>query len=168
MGRVEEAHTLPMAHPQDFHEKAQWLAAVRRYFTVILLGNLAWEVVQLPLYTLWQTGSLREIAFAVAHCTGGDVLIAAACLLGALLVAGNARWPAAGFGRVAGISVAAGVAYTVFSEWLNTSIRASWAYADAMPIVPGLGVGLSPLLQWIVVPAVAFWVVNRRMRHETM
>jgi hypothetical protein len=157
-----------MAHPQDFHEKAQWLPAMRRYFTVILLGNLAWEVVQLPIYTLWQTGSLREMAFAVAHCTGGDVLIAAACLLGALMVAGDARWPAAGFRRVAGIAVTAGVAYTVFSEWLNTSVRVSWAYADAMPIVPGLGVGLSPLLQWIVVPAVAFWVVNRRMRHETM
>jgi hypothetical protein len=161
LGRLEEAHNLPMAHPQETYAKAQWLPTMRRYLSVILFGNLTWEVAQLPLYTLWLTGSWREKAFAVAHCTGGDMLIAAACLLGALLVAGDSRWPAAGFRRVAGIAVAAGLAYTVLSEWLNTTIHMSWTYADVMPIVPGLGVGLSPLLQWIVVPMAAWWFARR-------
>ena len=138
-----------------------WLPALRRYFAVMLIGNLAWEVAQLPLYTLWTTSTWREIAFAVAHCTAGDMLIAAVSLLCALLVAGEVRWPAAGFARVAGVAVATGAGYTVFSEWLNTAVRGSWAYADAMPIVPLLGTGLAPLLQWIIVPGVSFWLTRR-------
>lgn len=139
-----------------------WLPTLRRYFAVTLLGNLLWEVLQLPLYGLWASGTWREIAFAVAHCTAGDMLIAAVSLLCALLVAGDARWPAAGFMRVAAVAVATGVGYTVLSEWLNTALRGSWTYADAMPVVPWLGTGLAPLLQWIIVPCVAFWLVRRQ------
>jgi hypothetical protein len=142
----------------------RWLPALRRYFSVILLGNLLWEVAQLPLYTLGATGTWREIAFAVAHCTAGDLMIAAIALLCALLIAGNANWPVAGFTRVASLAVAAGVGYTVFSEWLNTTVRGSWAYADAMPVLPLLGTGLTPLLQWLVVPSIAFWFARRQGR----
>ena len=147
-------------------QEGNWLPALRRYFAAMLLGNLAWEILQLPLYTLWVTGSWREKAFAVAHCTGGDLLIAAACLLGALLVAGDRLWPNAAFWRVAGISMVTGLAYTIFSEWLNTTVRLSWSYAEAMPIVPGLRVGLSPMLQWVVVPLVAFWIAQRRVNER--
>ena len=31
---------------------ASWLPTLRRYFAVMLIGNLLWEVVQLPLYNL--------------------------------------------------------------------------------------------------------------------
>lgn len=141
-----------------------WLPMLRRYFAVILLGNLAWEAAQLPLYTLWVTSTWTEKAFAVAHCTAGDLLIAAAALLCALLAVGEARWPASGFVQVRAFAIIAGVVYTVFSEWLNISIRGSWAYSAPMPVVPILGVGLSPLLQWIAVPCTAFWFGQRRVR----
>ena len=58
-----------------------WLAAVRRYLAAAAFGNLAWEFAQTPLYTLWRTGLAGEIAFAVLHCTAGDVVIAGATLL---------------------------------------------------------------------------------------
>ncbi len=151
-----------MSQTSDPAPAASWLPTLRRYFAVLLLGNLLWEVLQLPLYTHWATGTWREIAFAVAHCTAGDMLIGAVSLLCALLLAGDAHWPAAGFARVARVAVATGAGYTVFSEWLNTTVRGSWAYADAMPVVPLLGTGLAPLLQWIVVPCVAFWLVRRQ------
>ena len=32
--------------------------------------NFAWEVLQLPFYTLLSTGTAGEIIFAVLHCTG--------------------------------------------------------------------------------------------------
>jgi hypothetical protein len=105
---------------------------------------------------------LNEKVFAIAHCTAGDLLIAATCLLGALVVAGTTRWPRVGFARVAGIAIAAGVSYTVFSEWLNTVVRGSWTYTDAMPLLPVLGVGLTPLLQWMVIPPLAFWLARRQ------
>ena len=145
-------------------DQANWWLTLRRYFTVTMAGNLAWELVQLPLYTLWQTGSMREKMIAILHCTAGDLLIAAASLLGALLIAGNPRWPITGFGRVMILAIGTGFGYTVFSEWLNTSVRGTWAYADAMPLL--LGVGVSPLLQWIAVPALSFWFAHRRIGHD--
>ena len=61
-----------------------------------------------------------------------------------------------------------GAAYTVFSEWLNVDIRRSWSYTAAMPVLPVLGTGLTPLLQWVVVPGLAFAIVmeweRRRQR----
>jgi hypothetical protein len=44
-----------------------WLPALRRYFGVVVIGNLAWEVAQLPLYTLWKTGSANGIIFSVLN-----------------------------------------------------------------------------------------------------
>ncbi len=108
-------------------------------------------------YTLWSTGTPGEIAYAVIHCTGGDILIGGvvALLVRTILwtvgAAGGNRWlfPAC--------FIFLAVAYTVFSEWFNVSILKNWAYADAMPLVPPLQTGLTPLLQWVIVPLLT-WV----------
>jgi Cu(I)/Ag(I) efflux system membrane protein CusA/SilA len=46
-----------------------WLRGLRAYLASIAVGNLGWESLQLPLYTIWNTGTFREQAFAVVHCT---------------------------------------------------------------------------------------------------
>lgn len=124
-----------------------------RYLSYMLLANLAWEIVQLPMYTLWTEGSASEIAFAVAHCTLGDVLIATTAWILAALVAAKATpmWPAA----FQVLLLLLGVAYTAFSEWLNVSVRGTWAYSQWMPLVPWTPVGLTPILQWLVLPPIA-------------
>ena len=61
-------------------------------------------------------------------------------------------------------SVLLGTAYTVFSEWLNIEIRRSWSYTETMPVVPGLGTGVTPLLQWVIVPGLAFAIIAYRDR----
>jgi len=143
-----------------------WLRGLRVYLTSVATANLAWEVLQLPLYTIWDSGTLRAQAFAVVHCTGGDLLIALSALMLALLIAGDSGWPHRRFGRVAALAVLFGLSYTAFSEWLNMVVRASWAYSDRMPVIAafGLRLGLAPLLQWVVVPAAAF-TVTRRFAH---
>lgn len=95
------------------------------------------------------------------HCTLGDLLIATSALLGALVLMGNRRWPHGRFGRVGATAVAAGVLYTVFSEWLNTEIRGSWAYTPDMPRLPLTGTGLAPFAQWLVVPTLALMWARR-------
>lgn len=126
-----------------------------RYLAVLAVGNLMWEFAQMPLYTLWSTGSATDIAIAAVHCAGTDVLIGGVALIGALLMFGNADWPNTRFTRVAIFAVAAGLAYTVMSERLNTA-RNAWSYAALMPVLPGLGTGLAPLAQWLVVPLLGF------------
>lgn len=142
-----------------------WYVALRRYLAVVLVGNLVWEFAHMPLYTIWWTGTWGEIVFAAVHCTGGDVLIALASLTLALLMAGNDAWPLKRYRAVAALTILFGVAYTTFSEWLNIVIRAAWAYSDLMPVLSvfGFDVGLSPLLQWIVVPLIGFWWALRSL-----
>jgi len=141
--------------------QSAWLSFLRRYIALMALGNLAWEFAHMPLYTLWETGTPREIAFAAIHCTGGDILIALAALIAALFLFGNGFWPAQTYRRVAVATIAIGLAYTLFSEWLNIEIRAAWAYRDLMPVIPVLDTGLSPVAQWIVLPGLAFWWIAR-------
>ena len=147
-------------NPRVARESA-WLIVLRRYIACIAAANLVWEFVQLPLYTIWRDGTPGEIVFAVVHCTGGDILIASTALLGSLLLLGGGRWPMERYQSVAAAAFVTGIAYTIFSEWLNTEIRGNWAYAELMPTLPLIGSGLSPLTQWIVIPLAAFWWARR-------
>jgi hypothetical protein len=137
-----------------------WIGAVRRYIIASALAHLAWEIVQLPLYTLWKTGTKGEQIFAVLHCTGGDILIAGSSLLTALAVVGHRAWPTDGFARVASMTMVIGLGYTIYSEWLNTAVRVSWTYSELMPVMPWIGTGLSPFAQWLVVPSLALWAAR--------
>lgn len=152
--RLPPRFALPNASERD------WLSALRVYLAASAVMHLVWEVAQLPLYTIWRTGSVGEITFAVLHCTAGDVMIATLLLVAALVAFGSAAWPASSLQRVVAAVVSLGMGYTVYSEWINTVVRKSWAYTDAMPILPVLGTGLSPLLQWLIVPAVALWAAT--------
>ncbi|MDP3195341.1 hypothetical protein [Tabrizicola sp.] len=129
---------------------------ILRFLGAMASGNLLWELGHMPLYTFWVEGTWGEIAYAVLHCTVGDVMIASVCLLLSLAVVGRSAWPLKRFGAVAAATMLLALSYTVFSEWLNTEVRGVWAYRDAMPRFPGLGTGVTPVLQWIVVPLLAF------------
>lgn len=137
---------------------ATWLSAVRRYLLALGLLNLVWEYAQLPLYTLWREGTPWQLFYYPLHCTGGDIMIGALALLAALMLAGSARWPAERWRAVMLSAIGIGIAYTAYSEWFNVYVRKSWAYSPLMPLLPGTGIGSSPLLQWILVPVAAFRV----------
>jgi hypothetical protein len=141
-----------------------WLIVFGRYLLAILIGNLLWETAQIPLYTIWRDGSPGQVAFAVVHCSAGDLLIASTALLGALALLGGGQWPYRRFGVVGSVAVAGGLAYTVFSEWLNTDIRGSWAYSVWMPRLPIIGTGLAPLGQWMAIPPLALLWARRGIR----
>lgn len=151
------------AEPPCWSDGIDWLRTLRRYMAFFTCANLLWEFAHMPFYTIWETGTLSEIAFAAFHCTGGDILIGLTAIVLALFVAGTPTWPHCGYRRVATITFAAGLAYTIFSEWLNVDIRAAWSYRDIMPVVPVVGTGLTPIVQWILVPVAAFWWARRSM-----
>ena len=132
-----------------------WLSALKIYLGASVVLHLVWEVVQLPLYTIWRAGTANEIAFAVVHCTAGDLMIATLSLVTALLIFGTRAWPSERFLPVAACALVAGIGYTAYSEWLNTVVRKSWSYTEFMPTLPGTGLGLSPLAQWLIVPGLA-------------
>jgi len=145
--------------------RADWLTALRGYLALSLGLHLLWESAQLPLYTVWTSGTASARAFTVAHCTLGDVAIAGMTLLSALAILGSHAWPLQRTGQVLVLSVVFGVAYTIYSEWYNTGVRQSWAYSPLMPVLPLTGTGLSPLLQWLIVPSLALSLATRRRKN---
>ncbi len=126
--------------------------------------NLVWEIGQLPLYTLYGTESAGRITYAVIHCTAGDVVIAVFSLLLATLLTWRADWPLTRPWSGSGIAILSGLSYTAYSEWHNVYQTHAWAYSESMPLV--FGIGVSPLLQWLVVPAALTLIVRRRARER--
>src|ERR1041385_616245 len=107
--------------------------------------NLAWEVAQLPLYTIARDPSIARVAYAVLHCALGDAIIAAAGFTLAGFVLGDAGWPSSRPWLGGAVAISFGLAYTAYSEWYNVYQVGAWAYSARMPLV--LGIGLAPLLQ---------------------
>jgi len=149
-----------------FRDRAALALIGRRYLPWLAALSLGWEIVQLPLYTIWDHPNAGYIAYAVLHCTVGDVLIGLASLLAALLATRAGTIEQWNHAAVTCVLIGVGVSYTAYSEWANTVLRASWTYSGLMPTIriAGVELGLSPLLQWIVVPPVALWLARRSHR----
>ena len=97
----------------DQDNPGDWLRALRLYLGVSIAAHVVWEILQLPLYTLWSTGTLKQQAFAVVHCTLGDAMIAGLSLLLALALFARATWPRASVVRVYWACLAYGAGYTI-------------------------------------------------------
>ncbi|MEQ8322044.1 MAG: hypothetical protein RH946_17410 [Rhodospirillales bacterium] len=142
------------------------LTVLRRYMVVLVLLNLVWEFAHMPLYTIWEEGTIEEILFAAVHCTGGDALIGLTAIMLAAFLFGGTHWPYERMRTVLFAAIGIGIGYTIFSEWLNIVVRQAWAYRDIMPVIPMFNVGLSPLLQWIVIPVLAYVIALKPVRHR--
>ncbi len=145
-----------------FRSRAGWAFIALRFVPALAILNTVWEIAQLPLYTLWEESALPSIAYAVLHCTLGDVAIGTLALVFALIATRAGSVQSWGLRKAGLITVIAAVGYTVFSEWMNTVARAGWEYSALMPVIPFLGfkIGLSPLLQWVVIPPLALWLAK--------
>jgi hypothetical protein len=128
------------------------LRTAAAYVLLLLGANLAWEAAHVRLYTLWTEASAAELLRAILHCTAGDAVLGASALGTAALLAGAHGWPGERFGRVTVLATLLGLAATVVIEWLAVEAWGRWAYAPAMPRLPPLGTGLTPVLQWAILP----------------
>lgn len=146
-------------------DRRSWRYIARWYLPCVAVLNGVWEVGQVPLYTIWRESSVAYVAFAIIHCTVGDVLIGAAALLSALILLSAPRidgWP---WSRVTLVVVVLGTGYTLVSEWMNTALL-RWQYSDLMPTISiaEIRIGVSPLLQWIMIPPLAIHLARWRVR----
>lgn len=129
------------------------------YITVIgFLLNLFWEVVQRPLYEGYE--GFLDTFFTCLWASVVDVL---AILVFWVLFASfykdpfwikNINWKAASLLILLGGAVAVGFEQLAHRE-------SYWLYTDAMPVVPYLDTGLSPLLQMMLLPLLTFWLSSR-------
>jgi hypothetical protein len=114
--------------------------------------NLTWEIAQVRLYTIWAEADGMSVAWALLHCSLGDVVIALAMFALAGIVLWRADWPASRPWAGGVIVVIGAMAFTAWSEWYNVYRAGNWGYTASMPMISGIG--LSPLLQWLILPPV--------------
>jgi hypothetical protein len=137
------------------------LKRLLRWAALALVLHGLWEVAQLPLYTLWEDSDRRRILAYLLHCIAGDVSIGVALFLLVAAIFRDSDWPGPRPWRGGLVMITAGLAYTVFSEWYNVYRAHAWSYAASMPLVAGIG--LAPLMQWLIVPILMI-VLFRRWR----
>lgn len=126
------------------HWIAWWLSVAALHFV--------WEMTQ----GAWYEG-MNELPFARAlalcsRATVGDVIITAIAFMAAAALTRSRQWP---FGEkaVSGSAafLATGLAITIAYEIYALS-TGRWTYGHRMPLI--LGLGLLPLLQWILLPPI--------------
>ncbi len=103
---------------------------------------------------------------AIIFCTRatlGDVLIFLGAFWTVALIFRDRNWIRFPFGSAFIIFIAVGVAVTVVMEWHATIVAERWQYDEIMPVLPLLGIGISPLLQWIILPVLTIWLARRQI-----
>ena len=127
------------------------------------LLHFAWEMLQSSLYSGMRQLGHAEGVWICTRATLGDLAIALIAYTGGALSQRDACWvlrPRA----VAGLAfLLTGLVITLATEHLATIHLLRWAYSELMPTVPVLGMGLSPLLQWLLVPLLAAWLTARHV-----
>jgi hypothetical protein len=114
--------------------------------------NLAWEIAHVRLYTLWAEADDLVVSWSLFHCTLGDVAIALTMFAVAAIMLWRTDWPVRHPWIGGAVVVIGAMAFTAWSEWYNVYRAGNWAYTASMPLV--FGIGLSPLLQWLILPPV--------------
>ena len=129
---------------------SSFIARVTLWSALSFSLNLVWEISHVGLYTIWQEADGLRIAWSIFHCTVGDVLIALAIYALAAIALWRADWPVSRPWTGGLIVVIAATAFTAWSEWYNVYRVGAWGYATSMPLI--FGIGLTPLLQWLILP----------------
>lgn len=134
-------------------------------FSILL--NWPWEFLQVPFCSGMPTAEHWEGIKTCSRAALGDAVIMLVAYWAAAAVAGR-YWLLRPTVLSVAIFVGVGVAITVVIERLAVSGGwiATWAYSERMLMVPLLGIGLLPFMQWIVLPPLVLWFSKRQLgRH---
>ena len=131
------------------------------FFSFLL--HFVWEFIQVPTYTGMAGMSHWEAIKLCMSATFGDVGFALTAFWIASIAARNRDWILRPTRVPVAIFVAVGIILTIGFEYYYTNVSLRWTYSDLMPLVPPFGTGLSPLLQWLLIPPLVVWLSRRHL-----
>ena len=131
-----------------------------RLLAVALPLYFAWEMAQAPFFTGMPAGRVAATLMCAQATIGDGVLVVVVAIAGALLYR-DRRWfaPPAAPRYVVGVVV--GVVLQIAVEWVMVRRLNRWGYASNQPILPGVRLGILPVLQPIVLLPLTFWLTAR-------
>jgi len=123
------------------------------------LLNSIWELLHSPLY-LWHHDDFRHVSICILASLADTVMVLMLIFLFGLAFK-NVFWVNhLTKGRIIVLALVGAIGATIGEMW-HTS-KGDWAYSDYMPLIPWLGVGVSPVLQFTILPLIIF-VVNKKV-----
>lgn len=125
------------------------------------LLHFVWEFVQAPTYAGMVEMNHWDGIKLCMSATFGDVGFALTAFWTTAVAARSRHWIFQPLRWQILLFLAIGLGLTVGFEYYYTQITLRWTYSDLMPLVPPFGTGLSPLLQWIIVPLLVIWFTRR-------
>ena len=123
--------------------------------TLSFLLNFAWELFQIPLYKN-PVYDFNHIEFC-ALASLADVLMVLLLYFGIALMFKNPFWIEPLKLQKISIVVLIGGVGAVLSEMWHLSLG-SWAYDNSMPIIPFVNVGIAPVLQFMILPLLVYFI----------
>ena len=127
------------------------------------LLHFVWEMWQIPFFTATSSDSHWVGVVACTRATVGDAAISLVAFWFVAAVARSRSWILDSSPSQVGTFVAVGVVITIMLESLATGPLKRWSYTSLMPLLPVLGTGIVPLLQWILLPPLTIWFVRRQL-----
>lgn len=137
-------------------------------FIILILAfllNFAWEMAQMPLYKNMEPGLQSTIFCGVASIADG-ILVMLLYFSFALVYKETFWLRKHKAKRIFALTMAGGIG-AVFAE-LRHVASGSWSYTDVMPLVPGINVGLSPVLQFMLLPTIIYYFSFRTIKMKTI
>lgn len=113
--------------------------------------HFVWEMGQGGWFASMDPLSFWHATLLCARATLGDVVITAVAFAIAAVAARSLHWPAENNPSLLpfAIFIATGLAVTVAYE-IHALAAGEWSYAETMPTIEGIG--LLPILQWLIIP----------------
>ncbi len=130
------------------------------------LLNWPWEFMQVPFFQGMRNAPHWEGVQSCARATLGDVLIMLLAYWAVAAAARDRHWLLHSRKAQLAAFVAVGVVITVLIERLALSgwWMGGWSYAPGMFLIPLVGVGLTPVLQWLLLPPLAVGLARRQLK----
>lgn len=121
------------------------------------LANLVWENAQAPLYEGFMSFQQHFIICLIASVVDAGVVLL--LYLAFVLGYGNPFWIDELNWKSSTLLIILGgiIAFGFEKHALSAGM---WDYADGMPIIPVLKVGLSPMLQLMLLPVLTYYISN--------
>lgn len=150
---------------KQVHDKNNYRNYIIGVAALAFLLNFIWELAQGPLYEGFEYDA-QHISFC-ALASIADMLMVLILLFGFGLMNDNVFWAKSiGTSDILPL-ILIGITGALVGEVWHT-FRGDWAYAEAMPMVPMIKIGLSPILQFAVLPLLIFFTGAKLIKEENL
>lgn len=130
-----------------------------RIFVIAVILNYPWERAQSVFYRA-EDGSVIPWWHCMLASLGDGLLVLLMFWAGRVVLGKPAWFEYPGLRGYLFMAVT-GLAMIIPIEWILTHRVEWWSYTADMYLVPGLAVGVSPIVQMLLLPPLIFWIVAR-------